>query len=242
MTSAGARGIAVVTGGLAADVGLMESLREAAAEQRVHIDIRAHEKSVLAGALGAKITGRRRDEYFKVKLQFKQALSDTGVMISLAAEVEGAFVRCLLARVYYGEFGNLKRSWARWACIPNSGGEGLARPSSISSGQISPASGSPSSEPRCPGTTRLLSHSGTMNRRNKPARRPCALCRKWNRPHPNTGFAKRRSAGRSLYASWPRAPRAAVNRLVVSGPDDQCSSLAMTHPGRTILARARSQS
>lgn len=53
--------------------------------------------------LDAKITRRRREEYFKLKL--KQALSDTGVMISLAAESAGAFVGFLLVRVYYGEFG-----------------------------------------------------------------------------------------------------------------------------------------
>ena len=52
-----------------------------------------------------KVTGRKREEYFKLKL--KQALSDTGVMISLAAELEALFVGFLLARVYYGEFGTL---------------------------------------------------------------------------------------------------------------------------------------
>lgn len=54
----------------------------------------------------AKATGRRRDEYFKLKL--KQALSDTGVQISLGAEVDSSFVGYLLARVYYGEFGSLE--------------------------------------------------------------------------------------------------------------------------------------
>jgi ribosomal protein S18 acetylase RimI-like enzyme len=54
-------------------------------------------------ALDARSTGRRRDEYFKLKL--KQALSDTGIQVSLAAEVERVFAGFLLARVYYGEFG-----------------------------------------------------------------------------------------------------------------------------------------
>jgi ribosomal protein S18 acetylase RimI-like enzyme len=58
-------------------------------------------------ALDAKITGRRREEYFKVKLA--EALADTGIRISLAAEVDGAFAGCLLARVYYGEFGATER-------------------------------------------------------------------------------------------------------------------------------------
>jgi ribosomal protein S18 acetylase RimI-like enzyme len=54
-------------------------------------------------ALDAKNTGRRRAEFFKVKLQ--QNLAETGVKVSLAAECEGLFTGFLLARVYYGEFG-----------------------------------------------------------------------------------------------------------------------------------------
>ena len=54
-------------------------------------------------ALDAKTVGRRREEYFKLKL--KQALSDTGIQMSLGAELDGIFAGFLLARVYYGEFG-----------------------------------------------------------------------------------------------------------------------------------------
>ena len=54
-------------------------------------------------ALDARITGRRREEYFKLKLQ--QNLTESGVKISLAAEWEGIFTGFLLGRVYYGEFG-----------------------------------------------------------------------------------------------------------------------------------------
>jgi ribosomal protein S18 acetylase RimI-like enzyme len=54
-------------------------------------------------ALDARVVGRRRDEFFKLKL--KQALSDTGIQVSLAAEQGGVFAGFLLARVYYGEFG-----------------------------------------------------------------------------------------------------------------------------------------
>ena len=57
-------------------------------------------------ALDAKSTGRRRDEYFKLKL--KQALSDTGIEVSLAAELNGIFAGFLLTRVYYGEFGMME--------------------------------------------------------------------------------------------------------------------------------------
>jgi GNAT superfamily N-acetyltransferase len=54
-------------------------------------------------ALDAKAVGRRREEFFKLKL--KQAMSDTGIQMSLGAELDGTFVGFLLARVYYGEFG-----------------------------------------------------------------------------------------------------------------------------------------
>jgi len=54
------------------------------------------------------LTGQRREQYFKVKLA--QALSDTGVMISLAAEIKEHFVGFCLARVYYGEFGKMEQT------------------------------------------------------------------------------------------------------------------------------------
>jgi ribosomal protein S18 acetylase RimI-like enzyme len=54
-------------------------------------------------ALDARITGGRREEYFKGKLT--AALHEPGVHISLAAEEEGRFRGFLLARLWYGEFG-----------------------------------------------------------------------------------------------------------------------------------------
>ena len=57
-------------------------------------------------ALDAKIVGRRREAYLKLKLQ--QNLQETGIKVSLAAELEGCFCGFLLARVYYGEFGALE--------------------------------------------------------------------------------------------------------------------------------------
>jgi ribosomal protein S18 acetylase RimI-like enzyme len=57
-------------------------------------------------ALDAKNVGRRRNEYFKVKLE--QNLAETGIKVSLAAEQDGCFCGFLLARVYYGEFGTLE--------------------------------------------------------------------------------------------------------------------------------------
>jgi GNAT superfamily N-acetyltransferase len=57
-------------------------------------------------ALDAKAVGRRRDEFFRIKLQ--QNLAETGIQVSLAAELDGIFTGFLLARVYYGEFGALE--------------------------------------------------------------------------------------------------------------------------------------
>ena len=54
-------------------------------------------------ALDAKNTGRRREEYFKLKL--RQALTESGVEVSLAADVDGVLTGFLLCWVYYGEFG-----------------------------------------------------------------------------------------------------------------------------------------
>lgn len=54
-------------------------------------------------ALDAKNTGRRRDAFFKLKLQ--QNLVESGIKVSLAAEADGIFCGFLLARVFYGEFG-----------------------------------------------------------------------------------------------------------------------------------------
>jgi len=60
LVTAGARGVVLVTGGLAADAGLVAALRAAAAAQRGTIEIRAHADSVMAGALGAALWGAYR--------------------------------------------------------------------------------------------------------------------------------------------------------------------------------------
>jgi ribosomal protein S18 acetylase RimI-like enzyme len=54
--------------------------------------------------LDAHGSGRRRDEYFKIKL--RQNLAETGIKVSLAGESNDVFCGFLLARVYYGEFGS----------------------------------------------------------------------------------------------------------------------------------------
>lgn len=57
-------------------------------------------------ALDAKILGRERSKFFESVLQ--RNLRDTGVQVSLAAELDGIFVGYLLARAWYGEFGTLE--------------------------------------------------------------------------------------------------------------------------------------
>ena len=58
-------------------------------------------------AIDAHILRRRRDEFFRLKL--RQSFADTGIAVSLGAEIDGALVGFLLARVYYGEFGTMEK-------------------------------------------------------------------------------------------------------------------------------------
>jgi len=57
IASAGAKGVLLVTGGLAADEGLLAALRDAAIEQKTQLEICNHPQSILAGALGAALWG-----------------------------------------------------------------------------------------------------------------------------------------------------------------------------------------
>jgi benzoyl-CoA reductase subunit D len=67
LTSAGARGPVLITGGLARDVGLHRAMVEAAQEQGLPIEIRVHERSVVAGAIGAAIWGAFRQRKLQQK-------------------------------------------------------------------------------------------------------------------------------------------------------------------------------
>ncbi|MEE9385320.1 MAG: benzoyl-CoA reductase subunit D [Nannocystaceae bacterium] len=60
IVSSGARGNVLVTGGLAADVGMVAALRESAEKQKVKLEIRSHPQSALAGAIGAALWGAYR--------------------------------------------------------------------------------------------------------------------------------------------------------------------------------------
>ena len=50
-----------------------------------------------------KLTGRDRHDYFQAKL--REVMSETGVRVSLVAEIDGQPVGFIMARADYGEFG-----------------------------------------------------------------------------------------------------------------------------------------
>ena len=60
VTSSGVTGVVLVTGGLAADEGLMAALTEAAAAQKAAVEFRGHAQSALAGGIGAALWGAYR--------------------------------------------------------------------------------------------------------------------------------------------------------------------------------------
>jgi benzoyl-CoA reductase subunit D len=60
LVSLGKPPVALVTGGLANDQGLIAAMREAAADQKMAVDIRRHDHSMLAGAIGAALWGAFR--------------------------------------------------------------------------------------------------------------------------------------------------------------------------------------
>jgi benzoyl-CoA reductase subunit D len=78
LRSSGAKGVAVVTGGLAADQGLVAALTECLNEAGAgaEIEVRSHEHSVLAGAIGAALWGAFRAR--KLALTERQAVDTTG--------------------------------------------------------------------------------------------------------------------------------------------------------------------
>ena len=76
-------------GTLETDAVLVRTMREADLEAVVTID--------------AMAAGRRRPRYFELMIQ--RAVKQTGVQISLVAELEGRVVGFLIGSLYYGEYG-----------------------------------------------------------------------------------------------------------------------------------------
>lgn len=59
-------------------------------------------------AIDAASAGRRRERFLALKA--KQAFEDSGIAVSLVAELDDHVVGFVLARVYYGEFGVVEPS------------------------------------------------------------------------------------------------------------------------------------
>jgi len=60
VVSAGIKDVVLITGGLAADEGLLATLAETAVLQKAPVEIRSHPQSMLAGAIGAALWGAFR--------------------------------------------------------------------------------------------------------------------------------------------------------------------------------------
>jgi len=67
LLTAGANEVAFVSGGLAADVGLLAALQSEAQRQGAALELRAHPESVFAGAIGAALWGAHRARTLKKK-------------------------------------------------------------------------------------------------------------------------------------------------------------------------------
>jgi len=67
LSSAGAEGKVLVTGGLSADIGLLAALSDRAETQKARFTIHTHDQAVLAGALGAAIWGAFRVRKLKAR-------------------------------------------------------------------------------------------------------------------------------------------------------------------------------
>lgn len=65
----GAEGHAAITGGLAADAGLVQALQEKADEEGLGLKIHTHEHSLFAGALGAALWGSYRHRVLQRRTQ-----------------------------------------------------------------------------------------------------------------------------------------------------------------------------
>jgi predicted N-acetyltransferase YhbS len=76
---------------------------EALSRDRIPVrSLREDDLDAIVG-LDAKLTGHDRRAYFEAKL--REVMSETGVRISLVAEVDGRVAGFIMARVDYGEFG-----------------------------------------------------------------------------------------------------------------------------------------
>jgi len=76
---------------------------EALSRDRIPVRTMAETDLAAIIAIDRKITGRDRRAYYQGKLT--EVLDDTGVRVSLVAEVDGVFAGFIMARVDYGDYG-----------------------------------------------------------------------------------------------------------------------------------------
>ncbi len=78
-------------------------------------------------AIDARLTGRHRDDYYRRK--FTEVLAESGVRVSLVADVEGEPAGFVMARVDFGEFGRTEPTAVidTIGIHPDHGGRGLGR-------------------------------------------------------------------------------------------------------------------
>ena len=65
LRSIGAEGDVLITGGLAADTGLVKAMQEIAVEENLSVTIHSHRESIYAGALGAALWGAYRHQFLE---------------------------------------------------------------------------------------------------------------------------------------------------------------------------------
>ena len=53
-------GVALLTGGLALDTGLLAAIQEEMRNEKVEVEARSHDDSIFAGAIGAALWGGKR--------------------------------------------------------------------------------------------------------------------------------------------------------------------------------------
>lgn len=85
--------------------GETDIFREPGATGLEHVQVRQLELADLEAVvrIDARHSKRQRREFYQRKLG--EAVRESGIRISLAAETEGTFAGFILGRVYFGEFG-----------------------------------------------------------------------------------------------------------------------------------------
>ncbi|MDH3254627.1 MAG: benzoyl-CoA reductase subunit D [Acidobacteriota bacterium] len=85
LRAVGCDGVVLLTGGLAADSGLAQAMREKVQEDELAMEIRTHGSSVFAGALGAALWGAFRHRVLERRASTSRTTGDTEQMEALGS-------------------------------------------------------------------------------------------------------------------------------------------------------------